>query len=66
MPTKNPRELQPGDVFRAAGGPYGGHWCKVVAIEPGRYSTYKLRVKIVNTVEVSVDYSQDVEVRERA
>lgn len=60
--TITPDKLLPGDRFKVRGGPYSGHTAQVVDVLRGRYASYRVRVRILSTAEVSLDYTDVVQV----
>lgn len=57
-----PDKILPGDVFTPRGGPHAGRKVEVIDVLRGRYSTYRVIVKVLDPVEVGIDYTTMVNV----
>lgn len=61
-----PDEILPGDRFTPRRGPYSGHKVEVVDVLRGRYSVYRVVVRLLEPVELGVDYNEIVQVERAA
>lgn len=57
-----PDGILPGDVFTLRGGPYAGKKLEAIDVLHGRYATYRVVARVVDPVEVGIDYAQIVNV----
>lgn len=57
-----PDELLPGDRFKPRAGSMAGTCVEVVDVLRGRYSTYRVVVRVIDTVEVGLDYTESLAV----